>query len=379
MITGNHVSYSRAEVRITPRVSTRRTAIAVLALFCMGLLAVCAAPGVSAQQANYLQAGYPYGSTVVARNTVSLLARPATSSARVGSMPANARATVLGGPYSGGWYLVVYGRVRGYVSAGSLAPLASSSTLPPATQPTPAQPAPVEVASPVLPAIPVVPVPPVALPVAPPVSAPPLGLYSGLWMGELSRSSAVRSGPSAVSPVRKTWWAGRRVLLYETAADGKGGLWYRVSEAPELSMWVQATSIRPVAPVQFEQARFPGKWVNVNLAQQVVTAYQDGAPVKVTLASTGVALHPTPPGVWRIYSRLTSQEMRGGSPATHDAYDLPNVPWVQYFQSAGDALHGTYWHDDFGHPHSHGCVNLSTPIAQWFFGWAGNGTVVYVH
>ena len=119
--------------------------------------------------------------------------------------------------------------------------------------------------------------------------------------------------------------------------------------------------------------------MNVNISQQIVTAYQDGTPVMVTLASTGKNPNPTDLGVWKIYWRLPSQTMEGGNLASGDYYKLPNVKYVQYFNSTGEALHGTYWHDDFGRVHSHGCVNLSTPIAGWFYGWANVGTTVYVH
>jgi L,D-transpeptidase catalytic domain len=303
-----------------------------LLLFCLGAVAAHTTQDAYAQQARF-----PIGSTVAVTSPVRLLEQPAADGGLVAAMPVNAQATVLGGPFNDGWYWLEYGLLRGYA-------LGSYFTLVDANY------------TPVL-----------------------GGSYAGLWLGELTHSSTIRSAPSASSSVRKSWWAGRRVLIYETAADEKGVSWYRVSEAPELTMWVQSAAVRKVAPVQFEQARFTGKWVNVNLAQQVVTAYQDGVPVKVTLASTGTALHPTPPGVWRIFWRLPSQEMRGGSKANGDYYDLPNVPWVQYFQSSGDALHGTYWHDDFGRVHSHGCVNLSIPMAQWFYGWASIGVVVYVH
>ncbi len=116
-----------------------------------------------------------------------------------------------------------------------------------------------------------------------------------------------------------------------------------------------------------------------DITQQIVTAYNGAVPERVTLASTGTATHPTNLGVQKIYWRLPTQEMIGGNKASGDYYDLPDVPYVQYFNTTGEALHGTYWHDNFGRPMSHGCVNLSIPMSQWFYGWAGIGTVVYVH
>jgi len=144
-------------------------------------------------------------------------------------------------------------------------------------------------------------------------------------------------------------------------------------------MWVHSSLIRPVAPVEFQPAKFRGKWVDVNISQQITTAYENGKPVKVTLCSTGKGVNETNLGVWKIYWRLTKQDMQGGNKASGDYYNLKDVPYPQYFNMTGESLHGTYWHDDFGHPHSHGCVNLSIPMAQWFYGWDTIGTIVYVH
>lgn len=205
------------------------------------------------------------------------------------------------------------------------------------------------------------------------------GRYAGLWIGEMAGAGNVRVGPGTDRQRLKSWGAGRRVLIYQSVKDSKGGLWHRVSEPPEAPMYVHSSLVRRVAPVRFEAARFKGKWVNINISQQVVTAYEGGVPVMVTLASTGNKKNPTELGVWKIYYRLPKQDMDGGSLATGDYYNLKDVPYVQYFHNSGEGLHGTYWHDNFGRPMSHGCVNLSIPMSQWFYQWAVVGTTVYVH
>ncbi|HYO48280.1 MAG TPA: L,D-transpeptidase, partial [Chloroflexia bacterium] len=224
--------------------------------------------------------------------------------------------------------------------------------------------------------------PPTPLPTATPTPGTVFetgpGKYEGLWLAEMARKGNVWNGPGQ-GKILKSWWAGRRVLLYEGVTDVKGELWYRVSEEPEAPMYVQASMVKKVAPVKFEGARYKGRWVNINISQQVVTAYEDGTPVMVTLASTGTSKTPTELGVWKIFYRLPKQDMRGGSRAAGDYYYLKDVPYPQYFHSSGEGLHGTYWHDNFGRPMSHGCVNLSTPIAGWFYRWASIGTVVYTH
>jgi LysM repeat protein len=119
-----------------------------------------------------------------------------------------------------------------------------------------------------------------------------------------------------------------------------------------------------------------GKWIDVNLTQQRMVAYEGNTSVFSSLVSTGVSIHPTVTGTFNIYVKYQSQAMSGGSGSEY--YYLPGVPYVMYFYSSY-ALHGTYWHNNFGHPMSHGCVNLPTPAAQWVYNWAPIGTPVKVH
>ena len=115
-----------------------------------------------------------------------------------------------------------------------------------------------------------------------------------------------------------------------------------------------------------------GRWIDVNLSAQRVTAYQGNTAVRSTLASTGLPGTPTVTGQFRIYVKYVSTLMTG------PGYYLPNVPYTMYFYR-GYGLHGTYWHANFGRPMSHGCVNLPTGEAQWLFNWAPVGTLVKIH
>lgn len=118
------------------------------------------------------------------------------------------------------------------------------------------------------------------------------------------------------------------------------------------------------------------RWVDVNLSTQTVTAYEGQTPIYSALASTGTWQYPTVVGTFEVYVKYVSTRMSGGYGA--DTYDLPDVPYVMYFYG-GYGLHGTYWHNNFGTPMSHGCVNLSTPDAEWFYNWASVGTEVVSH
>ncbi|HLF73534.1 MAG TPA: L,D-transpeptidase family protein [Anaerolineales bacterium] len=114
------------------------------------------------------------------------------------------------------------------------------------------------------------------------------------------------------------------------------------------------------------------RWIDVDLSEQRVYAYEGDVVVNSFIVSTGTWRTPTVKGKFKVYIRLRSGNMRG------PGYFLPDVPYIMYFH--GDyGLHGTYWHNNFGTPMSHGCVNLSIDDAAWLYNWSYMGTVVNVH
>lgn len=115
-----------------------------------------------------------------------------------------------------------------------------------------------------------------------------------------------------------------------------------------------------------------GRWIDVDVTTQRVTAYEGNKAVKTFIVSTGTRVHPTVTGQFRIYIKLRSTSMSG------PGYYLPGVPYTMYYYK-GYSLHGTYWHDNFGTPMSHGCVNMRTSEAEWIFNFASVGTLVNVH
>lgn len=157
---------------------------------------------------------------------------------------------------------------------------------------------------------------------------------------------------------------------------------------PDFIFMGQRLSLKSVVPIVDEPAPAPsapapnpasaGKWIDVNLTTQTIVAFEGMRAVRSALVSTGVAKTPTPVGRFKIYVKYKSQTMSGGSKASNDYYYLPNVPNVMYFYEAY-AVHGTYWHRNFGRPMSRGCVNLSLADAEWFFNWAEIGTPVVTH
>lgn len=118
------------------------------------------------------------------------------------------------------------------------------------------------------------------------------------------------------------------------------------------------------------------RWVDVNLSTQTLVAYEGDTAVLSTLISSGTWEYPTVTGQFRIYVTFESQTMDGRR-LGYDYY-LENVPYVMYFY-ADYALHGTFWHNNFGMPMSHGCVNMRTAEAGWLYSWVSIGTLVNVH
>ncbi len=114
------------------------------------------------------------------------------------------------------------------------------------------------------------------------------------------------------------------------------------------------------------------RWIEIDLSQQRLIAHEGHRVVLNVAVSTGLRRTPTPVGTFRIRSKVRSQTMSG------PGYRLPNVQWVMYFVG-NYAIHGTYWHNNFGRPMSHGCVNLRNADARFLYEWADYGTPVVIH
>lgn len=115
-----------------------------------------------------------------------------------------------------------------------------------------------------------------------------------------------------------------------------------------------------------------GHWIDIDLSQQMLYAYDGDTLVNSFVVSTGTSAHPTVTGTYYVYVKYRYSDMTG------PGYYLPDVPYTMYFYS-GYAIHGTYWHNNFGTPMSHGCVNMRTSEAGWIFDFSEIGTPVVVH
>lgn len=115
------------------------------------------------------------------------------------------------------------------------------------------------------------------------------------------------------------------------------------------------------------------RWVEVDISEQKLKAWDGSTLFLETSISSGLAITPTPFGEYRVWMKIRATKMEGGQGRNY--YNLPNVPYVMFFENdkvpgyLGYGLHGTYWHNDFGTRRSHGCVNLPTNIAEKLYYW----------
>jgi lipoprotein-anchoring transpeptidase ErfK/SrfK len=186
---------------------------------------------------------------------------------------------------------------------------------------------------------------------------------------ETYRSPGVAEAKTGVNLYRFTV-----VQIYDSqTVDGR--LWYEVGP----DTWVEQTSIAKVDPdPTVPDGVQDNRWISINLFEQTLAVYDQGELVYATMTATGLPGWWTQPGVFQVYSKLETDTMSGAFAADRsDYYYLQDVPWVLYFDKSR-ALHGAYWHNGYGYPRSHGCVNLSPFDAHWLYNWADEGTYVYV-
>lgn len=159
--------------------------------------------------------------------------------------------------------------------------------------------------------------------------------------------------------------------VYQTTRIGEVD-WYLIAPDEWIEMrYFSKANFNPLSPQGVDN----GRWIEIDLQQQVLMVYDQGNLIFATLVSTGAKPFYTQPGLFKIYKKLEKEYMSYGDPS--DYYYLEDVPWTMYFDQSR-ALHGAYWHSFFGYPRSHGCVNLSISDSRWLYNWAQEGDYVYV-
>jgi hypothetical protein len=168
-----------------------------------------------------------------------------------------------------------------------------------------------------------------------------------------------------------TYW------VIRTVHDAYGEPWYVVLDDKwEYTFYVPAIHLRilPAEEISPLSPHIPAlfKHIEVFLPEQVLIAYEYDDPIYMARVATGGKFrdgnYETPTGRREIFRKRPSRHMARGNMAAN-GYDLPGVPWNSYITEDGIAIHGTYWHNNYGRPRSHGCINLSPKAAQWLYRW----------
>lgn len=166
--------------------------------------------------------------------------------------------------------------------------------------------------------------------------------------------------------------------IFEVTRDEDGEDWYRIQDDFNgTSYYVKSKHLRIIEPAEVTaiSADVPqeDKRLEVHLTDQTVIAYEGNAVVKTFSCSSGAKIgthYLTPVSKATIINKRPSRHMYYRHWVMRYSYDLPGIPWVSYFNTSGMAFHGTYWHNDFGHANSNGCINLASADAKWIYRWS---------
>jgi hypothetical protein len=186
------------------------------------------------------------------------------------------------------------------------------------------------------------------------------------WINRWTEPSVVPQGPinGSVPPLERY----QRVTLFAEERRGGDEIWYLVGQ----DQWVEQSHVSRVDVDAPPEEIGPGeKWIEIDLFEQTIAAYEGGRMVYATMISGGRTSTATPTGLYRVYYKVREGKM--SNPDVEDGsaswYYIEDVPWTLYFHE-GYSIHAAFWHDAFGFLRSHGCVNLAPRDAEWFFNWS---------
>ena len=210
------------------------------------------------------------------------------------------------------------------------------------------------------------------------------------WTGQATGEANLRRGPTTEYAVTGELKSGDPVKVLRWISgeevEASNPVWADLGSA----RYVYSTNITsnplPATPPPVAKP-LPGRWLDMNVTLQILTAYVGARPMKSFLVSSGRPDWPTPLGNFEVLRRVANETMDGttlvgqGPDGTGDTYYIENVLWTQYFDTTGDALHTNYWSqpDMFGIPTSHGCIGMPEPDARWIWNFATIGTPLITH
>lgn len=202
----------------------------------------------------------------------------------------------------------------------------------------------------------------------------------------------MRSGPGVEYPIVMQLRTGIVLKVADSIVDENGRGWLRLVPDAEIlryperitSDWYVAADLVTLFYDDGDHVLTPDskptqKRIVVSRSAQMLYAYDGDTLFMEQSISTGLELTPTPRGTFTVYKMTPSRYMQGPIAGLSDQYyDLPGVPWNLYFTKDGAVIHGAYWHDHFGQPWSHGCINVPLDKARELYLWADIGTTVIV-
>ncbi|MBN2385885.1 MAG: L,D-transpeptidase [Anaerolineales bacterium] len=234
-------------------------------------------------------------------------------------------------------------------------------------------------------------------PVATHLNTPVSDLPRGGQLAEMTVPfSDARRGPSPGSAVTYRMYYATTHWVMEAVEDREGQVYYKIYDDKwSTYSYLPAEHLRLIPPEELAplapEVPNAQKRIEVSLGEQIVYAYEGERMVFFARASSGFrvreGVYATPAGRFTTFRKRPSRHMAG------TGYDLPGVPWVSYINDNGVSFHGTYWHNDYGRPRSHGCINLTPQAAKWLYLWTepvltpqtqsvyrpGTGTAVDIH
>ena len=203
----------------------------------------------------------------------------------------------------------------------------------------------------------------------------------GFW-GEISQVfTDARAEPHPEARQVYRFYGGNVYHVVDAFEDEQGTGWYKVYDElpPTGHQWVLARDVRRIPRAEMAPIHpFVGeKRIEVDLSKQTLTCYEGSQIAFTTLVASGLGGElATPQGDTHVLLKQPSRHMcnrplKPGDPvpAPEDLFDLPGIPWNTFFDLSGTAIHGTYWHNDFGIPRSHGCLNVSCEAARYIYRW----------
>ncbi len=188
----------------------------------------------------------------------------------------------------------------------------------------------------------------------------------GFWVEVCVPYAESRWRPAAPGVARKLYYQ-TVYRVIGAVQDDSGEWWYQLQDGITWSPgpYVPTWSVRRITPAELAPISpgHPDKWIQIDIPRQMITCFEGEQVVFSTPTASGTYRTPTPLGQFRILYKRHTRRMIG------DDYDLAGVPFPTYFTRSGVAIHGTYWHNDYGRRYSHGCLNVPSRAARWIFRW----------